>query len=106
MLEHLPWIVAGLAVGLFVGYAFGRYRGASEGSEGLDLEDEIAESGSPRTAPSSSDAKTDTVQKVYIRRGGSHYHREGCSHLRHRGHTVTKEEALKKGFRQCPSCGP
>lgn len=104
MLEHLPWIIGGLVVGLFVGYAFGKYRGASEVSGGFEPEAASTEGG-PGEAGESADAES--AETVHIRRGsGSHYHKPGCRHLRGRGYRMTKAAALKKGYRRCPSCRP
>jgi len=99
-------MIAGVVVGLFVGYAFGKYKGASEVSEGLDLEEEISEAkgGKPERVVSPPDAESS--QMVFIRRGGRHYHREVCPHLRRRGQPLTKAAAIKNGFRRCPSCRP
>lgn len=107
MLENLPWIIAGLVVGLFVGYGFGKYRGASEASEELELEEETAQAKTGQPAQASSPADADSLKKVFIRRGGSHFHRENCRHIRRRGgQAISKGEALSKGFRRCPNCRP
>ena len=103
MLEHLPWIAGALVIGLFVGYAFGKYRGASEAAE-----EPVLDERQPRKAGGdSSQADAEAMKTVYIRRGGgSHYHKEGCRHLRGRGHPVTRAAAAKKGYKPCPSCRP
>jgi len=107
MVEHLPWTVGGLFVGFFVGYSFGKYRGLSEAAEELPLEDEIAEAEKGKAGEPSSQEDADSTTRVFARRGGSHYHREGCRHLRRRtGQSMTKAEAVKKGFKRCPSCRP
>jgi hypothetical protein len=104
MLDHLPWIIGGLAVGFFVGYALGRYKGASEASGAPGPEAAPAEGGSGEEGEPPG---TDSEEVVYIRRGsGSHYHRPGCRHLRGRGFRMAKGAALKKGYRRCPSCRP
>jgi hypothetical protein len=107
MIEHLPWIIAGLVVGLFVGYAFGKFRGATEVSEELGLEDEPGEAKTQKAGGLPSQTDDESGRTVFIRRGGSHYHKEACRHLRrHGGQPISKSEALKKGFRRCPSCRP
>jgi hypothetical protein len=107
MLEHLPWIIAGLFAGLIVGYAIGRSKGADEIEGEEALESETDDESRPKTSDTSSQKESDSVRTVYIRRGGSHYHREGCPHLRHRGgQPVTTAQARKKGFRRCPDCRP
>jgi len=104
MIEHLPWIVAGLAVGLFVGYAFGKYRGASQVSD--ESEDEPSGKRALKEGETSSEAEADSTVTVYIRRGGTHFHKEGCRHLRGRSQPVTRAAALKQRFKECPSCHP
>ncbi|MDP2895218.1 MAG: hypothetical protein Q8Q12_01495 [bacterium] len=102
MVEYLPWAVGGLVVGFFVGYAFGRYKGASEAPGGL-------EPGSPSAGPGAEEGvePSDADVVVYIRGGsGSHYHKEGCRHLRGRGYRIGKAQAIKKGYKPCPSCRP
>ena len=106
MIEHLLWVIAGLIVGLFVGYTFGKYRGASQVAEELGMEDETALAGAEKADQSPSEAHPDSTKSVLTRRGGSHYHREGCRHLRGRGQAMAEAQALKKGFRRCPSCRP
>lgn len=104
MLGHLPWIFAGLAVGLFVGYAFGKYRGASQVSE--EIEEEPSGKGALKAGDSPPEAEGDSSVMVYIRRGGGHFHKEGCRHLRGRGQPIARGAALKQRYRPCPSCHP
>ena len=105
MLDHLPWIVAGLAVGVFVGYAFGKYKGASAASG--ERPNGLAPGHAPQVGQPSAGADPDSAITVYIRRGGgNHYHKEGCRHLRNRAQAMTKAEAVRKGFRSCPKCRP
>jgi hypothetical protein len=90
-------------VGLFVGYAFGKYRGTTEASAG------VSPIKKPPAEPpvQSSEPAGDSDVTVYIRQGGNHYHRESCHHVRRRkSQSMTKGEALKKGYRRCPHCRP
>jgi hypothetical protein len=104
MVEYLPWAAGGVVIGLFLGYHIGKFKCASEMTDELEAE---SESASAESANSSSDATEHSTEAVFVRRGGSHYHREGCSHLRRRGgEAVTKAEARKKHYRRCPSCRP
>jgi len=107
MIEHLPWVIAGLVVGLFVGYVLGKFRGAREVSEELGLEDDPALARTQKAGAPSSQTDDESAKTVFIRRGGSHYHKESCRHLRrHGGQPVSKTDAVKKGFKRCPSCRP
>jgi hypothetical protein len=102
MVEHLPWAVGGIVIGFFVGYVFGKYKGASEASGGLDP-------GGPLggAVPEEGTGLADGEAAVYIRGGsGTHYHKEGCRHLRGRGYRIGKAQAIKKGYKPCPSCRP
>jgi hypothetical protein len=88
-----------------LGYGFGKYRGASEIADELEQEGGASHASSGTPAKPSSQAGADAMQTVYVRRGGSHYHRESCRHLRRKGgEPMTKAEARKKHYRQCPSC--
>ncbi len=104
MLEHLPWIIVALAVGLFVGYSFGRYRGATRAAG--ELEEEVPGDRPSGAGGAISEADADSTVTVYLRRGGTHYHKESCRHLHGRGYAVGKTAALKKKYKPCPSCRP
>lgn len=106
MIEHLPWIIAGLAVGLFVGYAFGKFRGSREVSEGAGIDDSPAEAQTKTTDERAPKTEADAGVTVYVRRGGSHYHKEGCHHLHGHGHRLTNTAAAKQKYKPCPSCRP
>jgi hypothetical protein len=70
------------------------------------VDEAIAQATGEKKAPSSQ-ANAEATEKVFVRRGGSHYHKEGCRHLRNRGgQAIPKAQAVKKGFRRCPSCRP
>jgi hypothetical protein len=107
MLEHVPWIVGGVAIGFFVGFSFGKHRGAVKRLSRFELERRRAK---PRTEKAEqADVKqgAEPERIVFMRWGGRHYHKEGCRHLGHSDvEAISKEEALDKGLRRCPRCRP
>jgi hypothetical protein len=107
MHEQLAWVAAGLFLGFFVGLSFGKRGGARKTVNRLELE---RLSGGPRTRktePARTEEHAGPEEMVFLRWGGTHYHRKGCRLLRNRAvESISKEVALKRGLRRCPRCRP
>lgn len=43
---------------------------------------------------------------VFITRTGEKYHRETCQYLRYSSYSITKEEAIERGYTPCSVCKP
>jgi len=107
MLEHVPWIVGGVAIGFFAGFSLGKHRRARKGLSRLDLESQPDKVGTGKAEQAGIKEHAEPDRTVFIRWGGKHYHRKGCRHLRNRDvESIGKEEALNKGLRRCPRCRP
>ncbi|MFO8006765.1 MAG: hypothetical protein R6V05_03425 [Candidatus Brocadiia bacterium] len=48
---------------------------------------------------------TQAINKVYLPRGGTYYHRKGCPHMQGQG-VVTPLEKARELARPCPRCKP
>ena len=55
---------------------------------------------------STSNSSIDQNSTVYITKSGSKYHRNGCSSLRKSKISITKKEAIARGYGACKRCNP